>query len=62
LAEQRNELVAALAYDVFIAHASPGGKLEAFCQKLIRQGKPLITFDHPENARLLALGARPHTL
>jgi hypothetical protein len=28
LAARRNELVAALADDVFVAHATPGGRLE----------------------------------
>lgn len=55
----RNEFVAALAERVFIAHAAPGGKTEAFCRKLIAWGKPLLTFDCPENSSLLAIGASP---
>lgn len=59
LARRRNEFVAALADEVFVAHASPGGKTEQFCRKIISWGKPLLTFDCPENANLLALGAKP---
>ena len=57
-AAQRNELVAGLAHRVFIAHAAPGGKTEAFADKLAASGKPLLTLDSPTNANLLALGAR----
>ena len=57
-AAQRNELVAGLAHRVFIAHAAPGGKTEAFADKLAASGKPLLTLDSPANANLLALGAR----
>ncbi len=55
---RRNEFVAALAQEVVVAYADPGGKTEALCQRLARAGKPLLTFDLPENANLLALGAR----
>ena len=41
LAAQRNDLVADLAAQVFIAHAAPGGKTEAFARKLAESGKPL---------------------
>ena len=57
-AAQRNDLVAALAHQVFIAHAAPGGKTEAFAEKLAAAGKPLLTLDSPANANLLGLGAR----
>jgi len=59
LARRRNEFVAVLADKVFVAHASPGGKTEQFCRKIISWGKPLLTFDCPKNTALLALGARP---
>lgn len=61
LAEQRNLFAAALADEVFVIHASPGGKIEQLCRKIVSWGKPLLTFDHPENANLLALGATPVT-
>lgn len=59
LAQARNELVAVLADEIFVPHASAGGKIEALCRKIITWGKPLLTFDRPENAGLLALGAKP---
>ena len=55
----RNEFVAALADEVFVSHAAPGGKTEVFCRKVLSWGKPLLTFDSPENAPLLAAGVRP---
>lgn len=53
----RNECAAALADGVFVAYAASGGKTEAFCRKVLSWGKPLFTFDGPENAWLLAIGA-----
>ena len=58
LAAQRNDLVADLAQRVFIAHAAPGSKTEAFAQKLVESGKPLLTLDSPGNACLVEMGAR----
>lgn len=58
LADQRNRLVAALAGMAFVSHAAPGGKTEALCREIIAMGKPLFTVDAPENANLLALGAK----
>ncbi len=58
LAAQRNALVAALAERVFIAHAAPGGKTEAFAREVAGGGTPLLTLAGPANANLLALGAR----
>jgi len=57
-AQARNLFVAALADEVFVSHASPGGKTEQFCRQVVTWGKPLGTFGGPENAGLLALGAR----
>ncbi|MHB8095982.1 MAG: DNA-processing protein DprA [Candidatus Aminicenantales bacterium] len=56
----RNDFVAALANMIFVAYAVPGGKTEAFCRKILRWGKPLFTFDTPENATLIAMGAKPY--
>ena len=56
-AGQRNNLVASLATQVFIAHASPSGKTEAFARRLAADGKPLLTLDSPANSNLVALGA-----
>ncbi len=57
LAAQRNELVADLAQRVFIAHAAPGSKTEAFAHKLVDTGKPLLTLDNLNNANLVEMGA-----
>ena len=59
LAEERNRFVAEQAAAVFIAHASPGGKIEALAREIIPAGKPVYTFDLPENSNLLEIGARP---
>jgi predicted Rossmann fold nucleotide-binding protein DprA/Smf involved in DNA uptake len=58
-AKLRNHLVAALADVVFVAHATPGGKLERFCRDLGMWGKPIFTLATDENANLLTLGAKP---
>ena len=58
LAARRNEFVAELASKVFIAHAAPGGRTEAFARNLAASGKPLLTLDSPANANLIALGAQ----
>lgn len=58
-AAHRNEFVTALADRVFIAHASPGGNVERLCRTALGWGKPVWTFDSPENAAMLLLGARP---
>jgi predicted Rossmann fold nucleotide-binding protein DprA/Smf involved in DNA uptake len=57
-AKIRNQVVAALADAVFVAHAAPGGKLERFCHDTCAWGKPLFTPAGDENANLLALGAK----
>ena len=58
LASQRNDLVAALAADIFIPYAAPGGKTESLAHKHATAGKVILTVDSPTNANLLALGAR----
>ena len=58
LAAQRNELVASLASRLFIAHASPGSKTEAFARKHVESAKPLLTLDSPANENLAEMGAR----
>jgi predicted Rossmann fold nucleotide-binding protein DprA/Smf involved in DNA uptake len=59
LARQRNRVVAALADQVFVAYAAPGSRTEAFAREVATSGKPLLTLEAPENAALVALGARP---
>jgi len=56
----RNEFAAALAEQVFVVYAAPGGKIENFCKKVLGWGKSLLTFNSPENASLTASGARPY--
>ena len=57
LAAQRNDLVADLAAQIFIAHAAPGSKTEAFARKLAACGKALLTLDSPVNENLVEMGA-----
>jgi predicted Rossmann fold nucleotide-binding protein DprA/Smf involved in DNA uptake len=61
LAQERNEFVAALADNIFVAYAFPGSKTKRFCQKIISWDKPLFTLESQDNATLIALGARPVT-
>ena len=58
LAQQRNRFVARLADEVLIAHAAAGSKTEAFCEELLKQKKPVLTIDRPENAAVLELGVQ----
>ena len=57
-AEQRNDLVASLASQVFIAHAALGGRTEALARKLAAVGKPLLTLDSPANKNLVDMGSQ----
>jgi predicted Rossmann fold nucleotide-binding protein DprA/Smf involved in DNA uptake len=59
LAVARNRFVAALADEIFVAHAAEGGKIEAFCCELAARGKSLTTLESDANTNLIALGARP---
>jgi predicted Rossmann fold nucleotide-binding protein DprA/Smf involved in DNA uptake len=61
IARFRNEFAAALADGIFVVYAAPGGKIENFCKKVLGWGKPLLTFNSPENAPLIASGVRPYT-
>jgi len=65
LAQERNEFVAALSDNIFVAHAFPGSKTERFGQTVISWDKPLFTLESQKNSVLIALGARhltPNTL
>lgn len=57
-AVERNRFVAALADEIFVAHAAPQSQTERFCRDVLTWGKPLYTLDSDANARLIALGAR----
>jgi len=61
MAVTRNAVVAALANDIFVAHAEPGSKTEALCRDIVSWRKSLYVFDESPNANLLALGAKPIT-
>jgi hypothetical protein len=61
-AEEGNRFVAALAREVFIAHAAPSSRTFALCEEQLRQHKPLITIHDLANGNLLALpGGRGFT-
>lgn len=61
MAATRNAVVAALANEVFVAHAEPGSKTEALCRDIVSWGKPLCTFDDSSNGNLFAIGAKSVT-
>lgn len=57
-AANRNAVVAAIAAQLFIAHAELGSKSEGLCQSAISWGKAILTLEDKSNANLLALGAK----
>ena len=59
LAEERNRYVVQQAAVVLIAHAAPGGRMEALALEVTAVGKPLLTLKSPANAHLVDMGARP---
>ena len=59
LARQRNEFVAALADEIIIACAEPGGKTEAMARQALEWGKPTVTFDIEDNEHLVEQGVTP---
>jgi len=58
-ATERNRFVAALADAIFVAHASPGSKMEKFCHEVVKFGKPLYTFESEANKFLIGIGVKP---
>jgi len=54
----RNLFVAALSVVVFVAHASPASKTEAFCRGILSWKKPIYTFDNDYNKNLIEMGAQ----
>jgi len=56
LAQKRNETVAALADEIFIAYAAPGSKTEGFVRSILDWGKPIWTLPAADNAALLLPG------
>jgi len=61
LAKDRNRFVAALADEVLVAYAAPGGRLEQLCREVVAQGKPSLTLASAANRHLVELGARAVT-
>jgi len=59
MAFYRNQFVAALADEIFVAHAVPNSKTEQFCREVLAWRKPLYTLKSDANANLIALGAKP---
>ena len=55
----RNLFVAALSPVIFVAHAGPSSKTEAFCKEILSWQKPIYTFDSDYNKNLIKIGARP---
>ena len=62
LAVRRNEFVAAIADEIFVAYAAPGSKTEQFCRDVIAEGSPVFVFGRKENQMLLEFGAHPFDL
>ena len=58
MALYRNQFVAALADEIFVAHAEPNSKTEQFCREVLAWQKPLYTLKSDANANLIALGAK----
>jgi len=57
-ANQRNELMAELADEIFVAHAQPGGNVEQLVMKWLQNKKKVGTFNVVENFRLIDAGAQ----
>jgi predicted Rossmann fold nucleotide-binding protein DprA/Smf involved in DNA uptake len=58
LAEKRNRLVAEIAQGIFVAHAAPESKTDAFCRRLLEAGRQLWMFDNPAATQMQVHGAR----
>ncbi|MHA6766940.1 hypothetical protein [Sphingobium ummariense] len=55
-AEQRNRYILILCESIVIAHASPGGKTEAWAHQAKALGLPIFTLPSASNFHLLAIG------
>lgn len=55
-ANKRNELMAQLADEIFVAYAQPAGKIEQVVLEWIKKGKKIFTFDVTENHTLIKAG------
>jgi predicted Rossmann fold nucleotide-binding protein DprA/Smf involved in DNA uptake len=61
MALYRNQLVAALADQILVSYAEPGGKMEDLCRKVLDWDKQLLALENDANANLIAMGAKPVT-
>ena len=57
-ATKRNGFMAELADELFVAFASPNGKLRELISQNLAKGKKLVTFDVEENQYLIRSGAK----
>ena len=62
IAEQRNRFVSALAQELLVLHANPGGRVECLCREAAAADALVWTLDLPENAAAIEAGARPTSL
>lgn len=56
LADTRNRIVAAIADEVLIVYAHPGGKTEAFAKEVVGWKKPVFTLRDEKNQNLIKFG------
>jgi len=56
-ANRRNELMAELADEIFVAYAQPGGNVERLVRRWLQKDKKICTFSVPENESLINAGA-----
>jgi hypothetical protein len=57
LAIERNRLVASLTDAILVPHAAKESVTEQLCLELLKQGKPVYTFESDYNRRLVEAGA-----
>jgi predicted Rossmann fold nucleotide-binding protein DprA/Smf involved in DNA uptake len=58
-ANRRNELMAELADEIFVAYAKPNGNIESLVLRWLKKGKTTTMFDVEENRKLIEAGATP---
>ncbi len=57
-ANKRNNFMAELADEIFVAYAEPNGNVYQLIMKWLKKGKNVSTFDVPENRSLIETGAQ----
>lgn len=57
-ANKRNELMTALADEIVVSYAQPGGNIERLIIKWLKKEKKVKTFDVAENRALIKAGAK----